>query len=56
MVLTEDEWQELSADLPEKDNPVIQKYLESREALIEEEDKRRSGQPLSIPIPGKSSP
>lgn len=41
--VTDEQWAELSQDLPARDDPFILKYLEGREALIAEEKKRRSG-------------
>jgi adenosine deaminase CECR1 len=42
--LPDDEWQDLSADIPAKEEPFIQKYISGREALIAQEKKQRSGQ------------
>ncbi|KAK1771234.1 Metallo-dependent hydrolase [Phialemonium atrogriseum] len=39
---TDEEWEEVSQELPAKDDVVIQKYLEGRQALIDEEGKKRS--------------
>jgi hypothetical protein len=42
--ITDEEWADLVAhELPETSDPVIQKYLESRRALIAEEQKHRCG-------------
>jgi hypothetical protein len=42
--ITDEEWVDLVAhELPKTSDPVIQKYLESRRALIAEEQKHRSG-------------
>lgn len=47
------EW-ELDHGVPQFEDPFIQKYLDGRDALIEQEQKRRHGQffsqPLFIPI------
>lgn len=40
---TDQEWEEVSRDLPKESDPFIQKYLQGREALIVEENKERSG-------------
>ncbi|TPX15780.1 uncharacterized protein E0L32_000114 [Thyridium curvatum] len=42
MPVTEEDWQELSQDLPDAADPVITKYLQGRDALIAEEKKQRS--------------
>ncbi|KAI2776854.1 Metallo-dependent hydrolase [Daldinia loculata] len=39
---TDQEWEEVSRDLPKESDPFIQKYLQGREALIVEENKERS--------------
>jgi len=42
--LSDDEWADLAAhELPKTSDPVVQKYLESRRALMAEEQKHRSG-------------
>jgi adenosine deaminase CECR1 len=41
--MPEDEWEEVSQDLPAKDDPFINKYLLGRSALIDQEKKQRSG-------------
>ncbi len=41
---TEEEWTEISEELPKVQDPFIQKYLDGRAALIAEEKKQRSGQ------------
>jgi len=42
--ITDEEWADLVAhELPKTSDPVIQKYLESRQALMAEEQKHRSG-------------
>ncbi|KAL1875937.1 hypothetical protein VTK73DRAFT_9721 [Phialemonium thermophilum] len=39
---TDEEWEEISQTIPANDDPIIQKYLQGREALINEEAKKRS--------------
>ncbi|KAI1178598.1 adenosine deaminase-related growth factor [Nemania sp. FL0916] len=39
---TDQEWEEISSDIPKESDPFLQKYLEGREALIEQENKQRS--------------
>ncbi|KAJ8132985.1 hypothetical protein O1611_g637 [Lasiodiplodia mahajangana] len=39
---TDQEWEEVSSDIPQENDPFLQKYLEGREALIAEENKQRS--------------
>ena len=46
--MPEDEWEEVSQDIPKKDEPFINKYLLGRDALIDQEKKQRSGA-LSLP-------
>jgi adenosine deaminase CECR1 len=41
--LPDEEWAELAEGLPAKDEPFINKYLDGREALLEQEKKLRSG-------------
>jgi adenosine deaminase CECR1 len=42
--VTDEEWADLVAhEIPKTSDPVIQHYLESRRALIAEEQKHRSG-------------
>lgn len=41
--ITDEEWEEISQEIPGRDEPVIQKYLEGRQSLIDEEGKERSG-------------
>jgi adenosine deaminase CECR1 len=41
--LPDEEWESISQDLPDKDEPFLQKYLHGRDALIVEEKKQRSG-------------
>lgn len=48
---TDEEWEEVSQELPAKDDVVIQKYLEGRQALIDEEGKKRSGRHMRIHTP-----
>lgn len=46
--ISDDEWADLAAhELPKTSDPVVQKYLESRRALMTEEQKHRSGITLS---------
>jgi hypothetical protein len=42
--LTNEDWEEVQLQIPKRDDPVIQKYMTGREALISEEKKQRSGQ------------
>lgn len=48
------EW-ELEQGIPQFEDPFIQKYMQGREALIEQEKKRRHGRAhcplLSLPVP-----
>lgn len=44
MGFTDQEWEEISQDIPKENEPFLQKYLESREALIAQENKQRSGE------------
>ncbi|KAI1762040.1 Metallo-dependent hydrolase [Hypoxylon sp. FL1150] len=39
---TEEEWEEISRDLPKESDPFMQKYIQGREALIAQENKERS--------------
>ncbi|KAJ3558863.1 hypothetical protein NPX13_g9630 [Xylaria arbuscula] len=39
---TDQEWEEISQDIPKENEPFLQKYLEGREALIAQENKQRS--------------
>ncbi|PQE19149.1 adenosine deaminase family protein [Rutstroemia sp. NJR-2017a BBW] len=41
--LPDEEWAELAEGLPAKDEPFINKYLDGREALLDQEKKLRSG-------------
>jgi adenosine deaminase CECR1 len=42
--ITDDEWADLVAhELPKTTDPVMYSYLESRRALVAEEQKQRSG-------------
>ena len=43
MSMTQEEWEEISQELPKREDPVLQKYLHGREALIAQEHKQRSG-------------
>jgi hypothetical protein len=40
---TEEEWAEISQTIPKAEDAFLQKYVEGREALIEQENKQRSG-------------
>jgi hypothetical protein len=45
--ITDEEWADLVAhELPKPLDPVIQQYLESRRALVAQEQKHRSGIPF----------
>jgi hypothetical protein len=45
--ITDEEWADLVAhELPKPSDPVIQQYLESRRALVAQEQKHRSGIPF----------
>lgn len=51
--LQDEEWEDISKDLPDKDEPFLQKYLRGRDALIAEEKKQRSGkhgEPTSLVV------
>ncbi|KAL7623008.1 hypothetical protein AAE478_006687 [Parahypoxylon ruwenzoriense] len=39
---TDEEWEEISRDIPRESDPFVQKYIQGREALIAQEDKQRS--------------
>ncbi len=42
--ISDEEWTDLVAhELPQQSDPVIKKYLESRDALMAQEQKHRSG-------------
>ena len=41
--MPDDEWAEVAQGLPAKDEPFINKYLSGRQALIDQEQKQRSG-------------
>jgi hypothetical protein len=47
--MPDDEWEEVKQGVPAKDEPFINKYISGREALIEQEQKQRSG--IHIPTP-----
>ncbi len=54
--ISDEDWAELSElELPKPLDPVIQKYLESRRALMAEEEKHRSGNPVTT-TPGLPEP
>lgn len=40
---TEEEWEEISQEIPTEDEAVLQNYLAGRKSLIDEEGKKRSG-------------
>lgn len=40
---TEKEWDEILQEIPKEEDPFMQKYIKGREALIEQENKERSG-------------
>lgn len=42
--IPDDEYAEIAAGLPAKDEPFINKYLSGREALIDQEKQQRSGE------------
>lgn len=41
--IPEDEWEEISQDIPKLEDPFIQKYVKGQQALIAEEKSQRSG-------------
>ena len=42
--ITDDDWADIATnELPKASDPVVQKYLASRHALMAEEQKHRSG-------------
>jgi adenosine deaminase CECR1 len=43
MGFTDEEWDEVSQELPKPDDAVLKKYLEGRAGLIAQEHKQRSG-------------
>ena len=45
---TDEEWADAVEDVPALDNPFIQQYLQGRQSLIDEEDKKRSGEYLPL--------
>lgn len=49
MGFTEEEWEAVSQELPSSEDVFIQKYIKGREALIAEEQKKRSGKWLLAP-------
>jgi hypothetical protein len=53
--LSDEEWSELSQDLPAYDDPVVTKYIKGREALMAEEQKRRSGNAPRISTSGANA-
>lgn len=43
-LFTDEEWEELvEAEVPSMSDPVVQSYLKGRQALIDQENKDRSG-------------
>ena len=44
---SEEEWAEISEEIPKVEDPFLQKYLDGRAALIAEEKKQRTGECLS---------
>ncbi|CAJ2502847.1 Uu.00g102410.m01.CDS01 [Anthostomella pinea] len=42
MSFTDQEWDEISRDMPKESDPFMQKYIEGREALISQENKQRT--------------
>ena len=40
---TDQEWEKILQEIPRQDDPYIRKYLEGRDALVNEEEKKRSG-------------
>lgn len=47
---TDEEWAEISQEIPKEDDAVLQKYLEGRENLIAQENKQRSGGALLLGV------
>ena len=45
---TEEEWADISEEIPKVEDPFIQKYLDGRAALIAEEKKQRTGKCPSV--------
>lgn len=43
MGFSDEEWDVVSQEMPRDEDAVIQQYLKGREALIAEEQKKRSG-------------
>ena len=41
---SEEEWAEISEEIPKVEDPFLQKYLDGRAALIAEEKKQRTGE------------
>jgi len=48
LAFTEEEWEEVAQEIPSRDEPVIQKYLEGRQSLVNEEGKERSGKQIRV--------
>ena len=40
---TDEEWAEISQEIPKQDDEFLRKYVEGRQNLIEQENKQRSG-------------
>lgn len=40
---SDEEWQDISQQVPKETDPFVQKYLEGREALVAQENAQRSG-------------
>ena len=40
---SEEEWEEISQEMPKEDDGFLRKYIDGRENLIEQENKQRSG-------------
>ena len=40
---TDEEWAEISQEIPKEDDAFLRKYVEGRQNLIEQENKQRSG-------------
>lgn len=54
LAFTEEEWEEVAQEIPSRDEPVIKKYLEGRQSLVDEEGKERSGKQIRVHTPSKS--
>lgn len=49
--IPDEDWEEVSQGVPSKDEPFISKYLQGREALVDQEKKQRSGKLSLTPFP-----